>query len=72
MRKALSVSAGLKDVCSDVRDEDGTCLLRIFDRVDLNFLRIRCGTKVGIDGHDTGIFGLEKKRCVPSLSRRKE
>ena len=62
MRRALRVSAGLNEVCREVRDEVGVCLLRIFERVDLNFLRMRCGTNVGIDGHETGNFGLVKKR----------
>lgn len=72
MRSALSVSAGLNDVSRDVRDDVGVCRLRILERVERNLRRMRCGTKVGIDGHDTGNLVLEKKRCVPASSRRYE
>ena len=36
--------------------DDGDCLLRTFDR---NFLRMRCGIMVGMDGdHEKGILRL--------------
>lgn len=71
VRNVLRVSAGLKDVWREDRDEDvGACLLRILDLVDLNFLRKRCGRIVGNDGMAMGNLEREKKRWFESPSRR--
>ena len=53
-------------------EDVGVCIDRIFDLVDRNFRRKRCGSKTGIEGHDSGNFDTEKKRWVepPSLSEK--
>jgi len=43
------VSAGEKDVSRVVTDDVGEARLRIFERVDRNFRRMRCGIMVGKD-----------------------
>lgn len=41
-----------------VREDEGDCLLRTFER---SFLRIRCGIMVGMEGgHEKGSLTLEK------------
>lgn len=46
-------------------DDEGVCLLRIFERVLRNLRRRRCGRMVGRDGRN---LLRVKKRCVDSLS----
>lgn len=58
----MSVSAGLKEVWREVMEDVGDCLLRIFDLVDLNFLRNLCGRIVGRVGHEIGNLLFVKKR----------
>jgi len=43
------VSAGENDVSRVVTEDVGEARLRIFERVDRNFRRMRCGTMVGND-----------------------
>jgi len=70
VRNDLSVSAGLKEVLRPAMEEVGACLLRIFDRVERSFRRMRWGRMVGIDGQERGRFDFVKKRCVESSPRR--
>lgn len=66
------MSAGLIEVLREAIEDVGVCIDRIFDLVDRNFRRSRCGRMTGIDGHDSGIFETEKKRWVePSPPREK-
>jgi len=51
VRRDLSVSAGLKEVCREVMVEEGDCLARNLDFVDLIFLRMRWGRIEGMEGH---------------------
>lgn len=60
------VSDGLSEVLRDAIEDVGVCIDRIRDLVDRNFRRSRCGRMCGIEGHASGIFEIEKKRCVDS------
>ena len=66
------MSAGLIEVLREAIEEVGVCIERILDLVDRNFRRRRCGKMTGIDGHDSGIFETEKKRCVESSPPREK
>lgn len=59
------MSFGLKLVWRAEMDDEGVCLLRIFERVLRNLRRRRCGSMVGRDGRN---LLRVKKRCVDSLS----
>ena len=41
------MSEGLKEVCREVREDEGDCRLRMRDR---NFRRKRCGMRIGREG----------------------
>lgn len=56
----------------DAIEEVGVCMERIFDRVDRNRRRMRCGTSTGKEGHDSGSFETEKKRCVDSSPEKEK
>ena len=66
------MSAGFSDVLRDAIVEVGVCMDRILDRVDRKRRRMRCGTRMGIEGHDSGIFEIEKKRWVESSPPREK
>ena len=51
----------------DAIEDVGVTLLRSFERVDLNFRRIRCGTRDGMEDQETGI--LEGVRSLAASSR---
>ena len=65
------VSAGFMEVFSVAIVEVGVCIDRILDLVDRNRRRKRCSTMTGNEGHASGSFDTEKKRCVPSLAEEK-
>lgn len=60
------MSAGFIEVLRDDIEEVGVCIDRIFDRVLRKRRRILCGTSTGREGHASGSFATEKKRCVDS------
>lgn len=49
-------------------EDVGVTLLRNFDRVDLNFRRIRCGRKDGTEDHDIGYLTGVRSRAASSRS----
>lgn len=58
VRSERRVSAGEKEVSSEVMDDVGDCLLRMRERVALHFLRTRWGMKLG-RADKPGTFALE-------------
>lgn len=66
------MSAGFSEVLRDAIEEVGVCMDRIFDLVDRNRRRMRCGTITGMEGHDSGNFATEKKRWVESSPPREK
>ena len=66
------VSEGLSEVLRDAIEDVGVCLDRIRDLVDRNFRRSLCGRMTGIEGHDSGILEMEKKRCVDSSPEKEK
>ena len=66
------MSAGLREVLRVAIEEVGVCRERILDRVERKRRRIRCGTRMGMEGHDSGSFATEKKRWVESSPPREK
>ena len=66
------MSAGFNEVLREDMVDVGVCMDRILDRVDRNRRRMRCGTRMCIEGHDSGILETEKKRWVESSPPREK
>ena len=66
------MSAGFSDVLRVAIEEVGACIDRIFDRVERNRRRMRCGTRMCIEGHESGSLETEKKRWVESSPPREK
>lgn len=63
------VLAGLKDSSSEAIEEAGACRERIFERVDRNRRRRRCGMQIGMAGKLKGIIrGMAVKKCAGAPS----
>ena len=62
------MSAGFSEVLREAIEEVGVCIERIFDLVERNRRRIRCGTMTGSDGHASGSLDTEKNRWVELVS----
>jgi hypothetical protein len=54
------------EVLRDAIEDVGLCIDRIFDLVERNRRRSRCGTSTGREGHASGSLTTEKKRWVES------
>ena len=68
VRSDRSVWAGENDVSSDASDDVGDCLLRIRERVALQFLRTRWGMKLGSADRPGSFFAPDMMSAV-ELSR---
>lgn len=60
------MSEGLKEYWRAEMEELGEIRLRTRERVDRSFLRKRCGTITGIEGHEIGTFAPDRMRAASS------